>query len=543
MSAAPEVLVAGAGPTGLTAACTLLQHGVPVRLVDRRACFTPEPKALVMWSGALEALHRLGVADALAERALPLNGASYWSGGRRLAGVRFGGLSGTRFPRPLCVPQPVTEELLYERLLDLGGRVEWGTAVTAVATADGRAEVALTRADGTAETVSVPWLIGADGTRSTVRESIGVPYPGSSHDREFVLGDGRIDGDLPPDEAQYHLSPDGVLVLVALPDGGHRIFFDLPPGTRTGPPDDAELQQLLDARGHGRWTVRETWWTSRFRVHTKVAERFRHGPVLLAGDAAHAHSPAGGQGLNTGVQDGFDAGWKLAAVLRGADPALLDSYDPERRPVSARAVRNSERQTRLWLLRPRPARALRDLLLGTLARTGALERRIVPELAQLDLDLTASPAVRPTTVPGAPVPGRRLGDAPLRPLRGTSATSLHDYLATGRHTVLIAGDGPAAADAAERATAELTLRGLPDLTDVLLLLPPGTAADLPAGPANPDIAAGTLPGHPPTPGPALACLLRPDGVVAGAVALDRPDGVDALLSALPTGQRSAAPAP
>ncbi|MET8701051.1 FAD-dependent monooxygenase [Kitasatospora sp. NPDC058032] len=539
---APQVLVVGAGPTGLTAACALLQHGVPVRLVDRRECFAAEPKALVMWSGALEALHRLGVADAVAERALPLTGASYWSNGRRLAGVSFGTLTGTRFPGPLCVPQPVTEELLYERLLGLGGRVEWATRATSVEAAGDRAVVRLESAGGAVETVAVPWLIGADGVRSTVREALGIPYEGSSYDREFVLGDGRIAGDLPPTEAQYHLSPDGVLVLVALPEGGHRIFFDLPPGSRTGPPDNAELQQLLDARGRGRWTVEETWWTSRFRVHTKVAATFRQGPVFLAGDAAHAHSPAGGQGLNTGVQDGFDLGWKLAAVLRGGDPALLDSYDPERRPTSARAVRNSERQTRLWLLKPRPARALRDLLLGALSRSGALERRIVPELAQLDLDLTASPAVGRTPAPGGPTPGRRLGDAPLRPMGGTGATSLHGYLATGRHTVLVAGAGQEAATAAEEAATELTRRGVRDLADVLLLLPPDGPVPVPAGPSGHDLAAGRLPGGQ-AGAAALACHLRPDGVVARVVTLDRPGRVGELLSALPTGQRSATPAP
>ncbi|MGJ0154606.1 FAD-dependent monooxygenase [Streptomyces sp. CH8.1] len=505
MTQTDTVLIVGAGPTGLTTACTLLQHGVDARVIDRRNGPASEPKALILWSGALEVLRRIDVADSLEKRSLPLSGASYWSGGRRTGGVRFGALADTAFPRPLCVPQSVTEGVLYDRLLKLGGNVEWNTELAAArVTGSTPSNVSVTLTvpgTGSPAPFSPRWLVGADGTHSTVRAAAGIAFEGSTYARDFLLGDGVFTGGLPEDEAQYHLTPEGVLVVVPLPGGGHRVFFDRDATGEVRPLSDEELQELLTARGPKGWKLESTWWRSTFRVHTKVAARFREGSVLLAGDAAHCHSPAGGQGLNTGVQDGFNLGWKLAAVINGADPALLDSYEAERRPAALRALRNSDRQTRLWMLRQGPKRVLRDTLLKMATATGALDRRIVPELAQLDPGLESSPAVpgelpkpaartaRGGRGPGLLSPGVRLPDTPWQPLHGTDAASLHEFLATGRHTLLVlqgaggpgtaggpgntGGPGTAGDDAGERTAAEaaeLVARStVRSQTDVLLL--------------------------------------------------------------------------
>ncbi|GAB2884662.1 FAD-dependent monooxygenase [Streptomyces mayteni] len=529
------VLIAGAGPTGLTAACALLRQGVDVTVVDRRSGPATAPKAIVMWSGALEVFDRLDVAAPLAERALPLSGASYWSRGRKVAAVAFGGLPNTRFPGPLCVPQPVTEELLYERLTQLGGTVRWNTTVLTVTADDSSATVTLDEGEGEGEgaesTLRARWLIAADGMHSTVRGALGVPFEGDTYPRDFLLGDVVLDAaggsPLPEAEAQYHLTPDGVLVVVALPKGGHRVFFDQPAGTRTDRPDTAELQQLLDERGPGRWRIGESWWTSRFQVHTRVAGAFRHGAVFLAGDAAHVHSPAGGQGLNTGVQDGYDIGWKLAAVCRGADESLLDSYQAERRPAAVRAVRNADRQTKLWLVRNPVVRALRDTLLRRLSKSGALERRIIPELAQIDLDLTASPAV--DAVPGGDgvTPGRRMSDTVLTPVRGALAATLHGYLAAGRHAVVVLDDGTAAercAKAAEQARASFA----PGAVDVLLV----TAGQAPDA-ASYDVAIAATAATATERRPAQAVYVRPDGMVGARLVLDGSRAIGELLARVP----------
>ncbi|MFF8832814.1 FAD-dependent monooxygenase [Streptomyces sp. NPDC015131] len=554
MTDGETVLIAGAGPTGLTLACTLLQRGVACRVVDRRTGPASEPKALILWSGALEVLRRVGAADSLVKRSLPLSGASYWSNGRRTGRVRFGALADTAFPRPLCVPQSVTESVLYARLLELGGAVEWNTRLTGVRTGGAGAAGAGVAAGlvphgpaepgadglgaggrgaggtgaGAAREVSARWLVGADGAHSTVREAAGIAFLGSTYARDFLLGDGDIAGDLPRSEAQYHLTPEGVMVVVPLPGGGHRIFFDRDATDGTGPLTDEDLQALLTARGPRGWQVRSTWWRSTFRVHTKVAEAFRAGPVFLAGDAAHCHSPAGGQGLNTGVQDAFDLGWKLAAVAHGADPALLDSYEAERRPAALRALRNSDRQTRLWLLREGPKRAVRDTVLKAASATGALDRTIVPQLAQLDPGLAGSPAVpgglgtgggrNTARRPRGLRPGGRLPDAAWRALSGTAAGSLHALLSAGRHTVLVVRGGAHPADAERAAGEAARLVGrctVREGADVVLVLAGGEPGDTGAGPAPYARVVDTggsltgLAGREP-----LVVYVRPDGAVA-----------------------------
>jgi 2-polyprenyl-6-methoxyphenol hydroxylase-like FAD-dependent oxidoreductase len=518
----PGILVVGAGPTGLVLACTLRRLGVDCRVVDRRAAGGAEPKALVLWSGALEALRRTGIDAELRRRALALTGASYWSKGRRLGEVRFGGLPGTAFPGPLCVPQPVVEELLRARLGELGGAVEWGTELVEAQRSGDSFQVRLRSGAGD-ERIEVRRLVGADGTHSRVREALGIGYRGRTYERTFLLGDGRLTGPAPADQAQYHLHPDGVLVVVPLPGGGHRVFFDVAADQRDDPPDSAELQGLLDARGPAGVRIAETWWTSRFRVHARLADRFRDGDAFLAGDAAHCHGPAGGQGLNTGVQDGYDLGWKLASVVRGAPERLLDSYAAERRPASARAVRGADQQTRLWMTRAPVARWARDLVMRRLFRSAVPEKKLIPQLAQLDLDHSGSPAVADLAGPAggsAPAAGRRMPDAAV-----TGGATLHDYLAAGRYVVLVAGGDPAAETVAAAAR-WTTGRGVRDVVDVLWLRPPNATAP---GPAGADLVTEVAPERF-TGGGAWAALIRPDGVVAVRAGLD---GLGEILDRLP----------
>jgi hypothetical protein len=256
--------------------------------------------------------------------------------------------------------------------------------------------------------------------------------------------------------------------------------------------------------------------------------------VLLAGDAVHAHTTAGGQGLNTGVQDGYDVGWKLATVVRGGDPALLDSYEAERRPASVRAVANGDQQTRMWLLRRPAARLLRNTVMRVLSATGLLERKAIPLLAQLDLDHSGSPAVAAsdavTGVPRTLRPGRRSPDAALAPVRGTAATSLHDHLAAGRHTLLVYGAGPAG-EAAVRAAETVRERGVGDTVQVLWIQPADTVATQVPYEGGELIVArdqGRTLGAAASP---WVAYVRPDGVVAAGSA---PAGLDALLARLPS---------
>jgi 2-polyprenyl-6-methoxyphenol hydroxylase-like FAD-dependent oxidoreductase len=392
-----NVLVVGAGPTGLLAACELRRRGVPVRLIDRAAAPSPRSRALLLWPRSLDLLADLGARADAEAAGLPITAFSYFSDRRPLATVRF-----TPELMPLCLPQSGTEQVLTAALHRLGGRVERGVRLLALDGLDYSGRIAagdrvtaiLEHADGTVERCRVEYVVGADGAGSAVRGQIGTGFLGSTYGLAFALVDAPADGPLPADRALYHQSPAGALVIVPLPGGRYRFFASLPPGEQLS----VELmQRILDHRGPGGVRIGPADWQSVFRVHRRHAPRFQLGRVFLAGDAAHVHSPAGGQGLNTGLQDAHNLAWKLAAVLHGEAPVdLLASYGPERQAVAHRVVRDTDLQTRAWLLGNPAAVALRDTAFRTLGRSGVLARLYAPVMAGRRL---VYPPVRPTQLP------------------------------------------------------------------------------------------------------------------------------------------------
>jgi 2-polyprenyl-6-methoxyphenol hydroxylase-like FAD-dependent oxidoreductase len=381
-----DVLVVGAGPTGLTVACELLRRGVGVRLVDAAHAPVDYSKALLVWPRTADVLGALGLAGELPRHAIRINAFRYFSAGRPLSTVRF-----TTDLAPWALPQRSTEALLTARLHALGGRIERGIRLLALDrpdfSGDPSASTGVTAilelADGTVERYTAPWLVGADGAGSAVRAQLGLGFTGATYPSNFVLADARISGRLPADEALYYQSPAGVLVVVALPDGVFRFFASAPPATGRMPAVDLPMvQRLVDERGPGGVRLVDPQWVSGFRVHRRQTTEFQLGRTFLIGDAAHVHSPAGGQGLNTGIQDAHNLAWKLAAVVRGeATTGLLASYTPERHRVAAAVVRDTDLQTRAWMLH-RPAQvALRDAAFRLADRSGVIEQRYVPVLA------------------------------------------------------------------------------------------------------------------------------------------------------------------
>ncbi|RKS09669.1 3-(3-hydroxy-phenyl)propionate hydroxylase [Nocardiopsis sp. Huas11] len=519
MKTTVPVLVVGAGPTGLALACELLRQGIDCRVIDKAAERpTHQARALTMWDGALDVLGRHGIADEVVSRGMPMTAARYWSRGRNFADVRFGEY-GQGAASPVIITQPAVEEVMRDRLAALGGRVEWGTRLSGLTDRGTHVDAVLEGPDGP-ERLTASWLVGCDGNNSTVREQAGIAFGGSTYGRSFILGDGDIDHDLTPGEAHYVLHTDGVLVVVPLPDGKLRVFAD---ATNVGDldtaPSTAEIQRLADERAPFPLKVRDLQWSTRFQVHLRQATRYRKGRCLVAGDAAHVHSPAGGQGLNTGIQDAANLAWKLALVLedRAGSDTLLDSYQAEREPVAAAVMRSSHQQTRLWTMRSPITRALRDALMGRAARSGLLERRMIPAMAQIDLDYTASPAVGEGGGRRALVRG--LPDTDLVPIGGGPRTRLSALLADPRHTlVVLPGGDTAGARRAVEAAAPLAdrLQTLVLLTDAEA----GADADALAGayrlPGGHRGAEGDLAGR-------RLVLVRPDGYVAGAAATLDPD--------------------
>jgi len=373
-----DVLVVGAGPTGLTLAASLATRGIRATVIDRQAEGDNTSRAAVVHARTLEVLEPLGVTPRLVARGLQAQRFTIRDRDRVLVPIDFAPLP-TEYPYTLMVSQAVTEALLVERLRELGGRVLRPLTLQALAQDDDG--VTATLDDG--GHVRARFVVGADGMHSAVRQAAGIAFAGAAYGESFALADVRLvaNGAVPEREVILFFSPAGLVVVAPLPDGQHRIVATVDEAPEH--PDAAFVQGLLDARGPqaARATVREVLWGSRFRVHHRIAERYRAGRVLLAGDAAHVHSPAGGQGMNAGILDAMALAAALERALTG-DLAALDAYGEQRRPAAQQVVGLADRLTRLATA-PRALRPLRNALLSALATLPAVRRALAWRLSGL----------------------------------------------------------------------------------------------------------------------------------------------------------------
>ncbi|MFF1687440.1 MULTISPECIES: FAD-dependent monooxygenase [unclassified Streptomyces] len=379
------VLVVGAGPVGLVVACELLQQGIPVRVVDAGRGHTAHSRANVIWPRNLELLDRIGVTEELLDTGHRLAGTAFYSRGRRLATAWMSKLPDSPYPFALTLSQNDTEAVLRRRLAALGGSVEQGVRLTALDNAADGPAVKLEHEDGRTEELEPGWLVGADGAHSTVRKELGIGYDGPPVDVSFAITDARLTTTLSEDLSHYCYAPSGAMVLGPMGDGVHRIALNVPHDaySEDDPPPREMFQQVVDDRAAGRSRVEELLWSGSFRVRVRIASAFRSGRCFLAGDAAHVISPAGGQGMNTGMQDAFNLAWKLSGVLRGefGEP-ILDSYDRERRSVSHEVARSTALLTKAGLVNTPAKVALRDAAFTAADRTGLFQRRLAPQLSQ-----------------------------------------------------------------------------------------------------------------------------------------------------------------
>ena len=369
-----DVVIVGAGPTGLTLAGALEQRGIRTVVLDRQREGSNTSRAAVVHSRTLEMLERLGVVERLVERGVHAARFSIRDRDRVLVPIQFDRLP-TRYPFTLMISQAATEAVLRERLAEVGGRVLWCRTVVSVA--QDESGVTATLEGGTR--VRGRYLVGADGMHSIVRETLGVGFPGAQYQQSFTLADVRLAGDVPRDEVQLYFSPEGFLVVAPLPDELYRIVATV--DSAPAEPDAAFIQALLDSRGPARKraVVEQVVWGSRFHVHNRLAQTYRKGRVLLAGDAAHVHSPAGGQGMNTGIQDAVVLADALTRAVRGNDEHGLDEYVRDRKAVAGDVMRLADRLTRLATT-SRGLRAVRNVALSTLSYLPGFRRRLAWQL-------------------------------------------------------------------------------------------------------------------------------------------------------------------
>ncbi|MFE7853240.1 FAD-dependent oxidoreductase [Streptomyces sp. NPDC057403] len=339
----PEVLVAGAGPVGLTAAHELARRGLRVRLVDAAPGPARTSRAIAVHPRTLETLDQMGVVDALRERGRENRAFTMFASGRRLVRLQADYASmPTRFPYTLIVEQTATETVLREAVAALGVSVEWGVKVGDFEQDADAVRVRLEHADGTSEVCRAEWLVGCDGGHSTVRKQLGLPLIGDSRDT-WMLADAPVRTDLVPDSIYWVHTGRQAMMMVPYAREGHWRLLDTAPGAQGANGAPERFARKLSAGLGTAVAVGEPEWTSVFTFQQRMVPRMHDGRVFVAGDAAHVHSPASGQGMNTGIQEAYNLAWKLADVTRGhADRALLDTYDEERVPIG-RALLGSTR--------------------------------------------------------------------------------------------------------------------------------------------------------------------------------------------------------
>src|SRR5215472_17258013 len=351
----PDVLAVGAGPTGLTLAANVHALGASVRIIDRNLDRAHESRALAVQPRTLELLDSLGMAEALVGRGRTSVRLRIRIG-RRTVAVPFGdvGVQDSAFPSLLFVSQAETEAVLTDHLAARGIHVERGAQLVSFRMDDDAVACVLDHADGRKEQLRCRFLVGCDGAHSTVRHLAGIPFQGDAYPHTFFLGDLEADGDLEPGAINAFVASDAVAFffpfgrpttwqLIAMHQGPAR-------GDSGGATTEVkaasleDLQSVTDLATSGGVRLRDPAWMTLFRLHHRQAAHYKAGRVFLAGDAAHIHSPAGGQGMNTGIQDAWNLAWKLALVVRGvADDRLLESYEAERWPVGRFLLRFTDR--------------------------------------------------------------------------------------------------------------------------------------------------------------------------------------------------------
>jgi 2-polyprenyl-6-methoxyphenol hydroxylase-like FAD-dependent oxidoreductase len=388
-----DVLVVGAGPTGLMLVNQLVRRGVRSVVIDRHAGPSLQTRALGVQARTLEIYAQLGIARRAIELGRVATGANLWAQGRKTARVPLGeaGQGLTPYPYILILGQDDNERLLGEHLRELGGEVAWNTELAGLVQHADHVVATLRQPDGSTRTLAAAWLAGCDGAHSAVRTLNRIDFPGAPYEHVFFVADVSVTGTMVRDELNVYLWRSGFHLFFPMRGERHwRIVGIVPPALRdrTDLRFDEVMPSVRQEAGEGL-VFEGCSWFSTYRIHHRAAARFHAGRCFLLGDAAHIHSPVGAQGMNTGLQDAYNLAWKLALVVQGrADAALLDSYEAERVPVARRLLNTTDRAFRLIVSDHWLAGLLRTRVLARLAAF-AMRREAMQALAFRTVSQTA----------------------------------------------------------------------------------------------------------------------------------------------------------
>lgn len=469
------VLIVGAGPTGLTAALELSRLGVPVRLIDKRAAPATSSRAIGVQARTLELLDQRGLADALVRLGNAGRFGSVYGGGKRVFHLDFSHVE-SRYPYILFVSQAETERVLRDACARHGVSPGWDTELIGIqqdAHAASPASAVLKRADGSLERVTAPWIIGAEGAHSLVRTTLDLPFEGHTREERYALGDLLIDGDLPDTDFHIFSSEHGFMGLFPMGGEHFRLIASNPLGepSKDTEPSLDELQAIYDQRSHIPARFHDLTWSSWFSINSRMVPRLKIGRLFLGGDAAHIHSPAGAQGMNTGIQDMINLSWKLAMVIRdGAPPALLDTYELDRLPVMRNVLSRTDSLTTTIGTENPVVRTLFNHLGPWIVGTDVVQANATASMSQVALGYRDSPLSENHGHSGSLRAGDRMPDMPVR-LRsdgGWVETHLHRTFDPSHLTLVVAGPERASCPSELRASTpngrlvEIAPSGSPD---------------------------------------------------------------------------------
>jgi 2-polyprenyl-6-methoxyphenol hydroxylase-like FAD-dependent oxidoreductase len=383
----PPVLIVGAGPVGLTLATECRRHGVSFRIIDKNPAPSVHSKALAIWSGTLEHLAAAGLADRFFEAARPIRKMVMLDMGQRVAEIHVSEGLESPYPTPIILPQSHTEELLVDNLQKLGVEIERNIECVGVLAERDHVECDLKRSDGTIEAIQPEWLAACDGARSIVRRCLPVEFAGVTEDLAFILADARTTNSPPDDSILISTGPRGAVLIFPIRPGVSRFFCLRTNLDDRSVPTLAEIQTHVDDAGLSHLRLSQPDWLSYFAVNERVASRNRVGRIFLLGDASHIHSPAGGQGMNTGMQDAFNLGWKLKLLTsgRGDEESIAESYFQERHPVAEKVVRDTSRLLHFGIMSQPAVRMAKKVILPLFSEIQQFHQRAALKLSGLDI--------------------------------------------------------------------------------------------------------------------------------------------------------------
>ena len=432
-------LVVGAGPVGLTMACELARNGVRCRIVDKAAAPVVASRALAIFPRTLEVFQMMGVIDPVIGAGHQLSGVAFHNREGQIGYIGFSCVP-SRYRFAISLPQSETERILIEHLASFGIHVDREKELIGLSQSSDAVVAILRNPGGLEETLEARWLIGCDGAHSEVRHLLGLQFEGEAYPETFFLADAKVNSPLDHIHIHLFLASDGLVGIFPFRGGRCRIIANIRTEKNdrsTAEPRLDEVQAIVDSRAISGINLSDPVWLARFHIsHRKVPE-FRRGRVFVAGDSAHIHSPAGGQGMNTGIQDAFNLAWKIALVVHGKSPAsLLNSYNEEREPVAKMVLDLTDRLTRMATLQSGLGQQLRNALLPILTGIHLVEDRIAETVAEVGIHYRRSSVVSGKTGHALKA-GDRAPDCELQQEIGQDPIRLLDLLRKPVHHLLL----------------------------------------------------------------------------------------------------------